>query len=636
MEYRKDIDGLRAIAIIFVLCFHLNLNIFNNLFSGGFIGVDIFFVVSGYLITGLLLKNFDESKSIKLFYLKRARRLLPAYYVVIFISIIFSYFYLVSSYFKEFSGSVISATALISNIFFAIKSNYFDAQYFLKPLLHTWSLSVEFQFIIFYPLFLYYCLKYFDEKKIIYLFFFLIILNLLFVQFGGNLQFAYPYLEQNIQFFNPPKVGTFFYSTSRIWEFLFGAIFYFLRKKKIGDIKIFYYLGFFIILFSLFFFSKQIENPSFNNLLPVIGTCLILLNGKKDNIVKKILSLKYLVFVGLISYSLYLVHFPIISFSHYIFAEEISINSYYVKIIIISLSFFLSVISWQYIEKPFRNKKKVSNKSFFKFTIVILSLILIGNFVIKNSKKDEEALIKNKYSYINFEKKNLFGSINGEFLNNNKLKILILGDSQSENLYHIFQFNRDLIKNFEFKFFDTFFEFHFLSDNTKLAKKYRQKLINSKEFIMSDYIFIATHYQKKDINSFDDNIDFLKKYNKKIVVSNLFPEFSLRSQAPLLTMLLENKNKKMSAVQMSQGLFDYISKDLIKYNQILDKKIKENNLILFDRTNLICNFETKSCPALTKKNQLVFLDSTHLTGDGANYFSNSNYLMKFFNKSIFN
>ena len=159
MEYRKDLDGLRAISIIFVVFYHLQLNLFNGLFLGGFIGVDIFFVLSGYLLTGLLTKNYQSKISIGSFYLKRSRRLLPSFYFVIFCSVIISYFFLISNYYEEFYKSVISATGIFSNFFFAFNSNYFDTPYFLKPLLHTWSLSIEFQFILFYPIFLYLCLK---------------------------------------------------------------------------------------------------------------------------------------------------------------------------------------------------------------------------------------------------------------------------------------------------------------------------------------------------------------------------------------------------------------------------------------------------------------------------------------------
>lgn len=631
MEYRKDLDGLRAISVIFVVLYHLQIESLNKIFSGGFIGVDIFFVLSGYLISGLLVKNFNEKKSIKSFYLKRSRRLLPSLYLIILFSTILSYFYLISNYYEEFYNSVIASSSFVSNFFFEANTNYSDTPYFLKPLLHTWSLSVEFQFIIFYPILLYFCLKKLNQKKIFFLLSFLAALNLIYVQFGGNLQFNYPFLEKNLQFFNPPKAGTFFYTTSRIWEFLMGAMCFFISKKL--NINKLYYIGILLIFFSLYFFSKEINNPSINNIIPVIGCCLVIISNGENNFVKKFLSFKIIVFIGLISYSLYLVHFPIISFSNYIISDELSIHKSFIKIFIFIFSFLMSVLLWKYVEKPFRNPRKISNKIFITFLATIFSFVILSNYTINTLKKADETLVKSKYKYINFDlDKDNIDEFDNEFNKSKSLKILVLGDSHSVDLFKVLAQNDRLKNEYQFAYFDTLFEFYFLSENTSLAKKYREKLINSKKFNASDVIIISTDYSQQDLRSFDRSINYLKKFEKKIIISNSFPNFSISD--PILSILMKNKNIILSNEVISQRLFNYIKNEIIKNNKFINEKINKNDLILFDRTNLICNFEKKICPALTNKDELVFSDSSHLTNDGEKYFSNSEYIEKFFYKNI--
>ncbi len=634
MEYRKDLDGLRAISIIFVVFYHLQLNLFNGLFLGGFIGVDIFFVLSGYLLTGLLTKNYQSKISIGSFYLKRSRRLLPSFYFVIFCSVIISYFFLISNYYEEFYKSVISATGIFSNFFFAFNSNYFDTPYFLKPLLHTWSLSIEFQFILFYPIFLYLCLKKLSRKKIVYLFSIIFFLNLLYIQFGGNLQFTYPYIEKNLSIFNPPTAGTFFYTTSRIWEFLAGAICFYISKKNKYE-NILYTCGVILIFLSLFFFSKGVNNPSINNIIPVIGTCLIITSNSNYNFLKKILSLKLFVFIGLVSYSLYLVHFPVISFSEYIFKENYFNNKISLKIFLFSLSFLISILLWKFIEEPFRNSKLITNKSFVKIIVSSFLVIIIFNYSLNTLKKKKDIAIKEKYSSINFNFDSAdISKFKNEFNDIKNVKILILGDSQSVDLFKILKQNNYLNDKYDFAYFDSKFEFNYLSENTFLAKKFRERLVNSKKFKKSNYIIISTDYSQKDLRSFDKNIKFLSKFKKNLIVSNSFPNFSIHD--PVLSILLKNDTDYLSSETLNKELFKFIKKQIFKINEIINIKTKENNLLLFDRTNLICNYKMKVCPALSEDNRLIFSDNKHLTNYGINHFSNSKYLKEFFSNNIKN
>ena len=167
LKYRSEIDGLRALTILPVVFFHAGF----DLFSGGYIGVDVFFVISGYLITNLILKELNNNTfSLLDFYERRARRILPALYLIIFVITILSYFFLTRSEISEYFKSVISTVLFSSNIYFWKSSPYFDANSDLQPLLHTWSLSIEEQFYIFFPILLILVFKYFKKYTLIFFF----------------------------------------------------------------------------------------------------------------------------------------------------------------------------------------------------------------------------------------------------------------------------------------------------------------------------------------------------------------------------------------------------------------------------------------------------------------------------------
>tara|TARA_B110000503_G_scaffold43673_1_gene71489 strand:+ start:534 stop:2450 length:1917 start_codon:yes stop_codon:yes gene_type:complete len=632
--YKKEIDGLRAISIIFVILFHAEI----DLFKGGFIGVDIFFVISGYLITGILIKSSLNKQSffctLRVFYMRRARRLLPALYLTILLTIFFSFIFLPRGDYEEFYYSVYSTLGFYSNLFFAQNSDYFNVPYFLKPLVHTWSLSIEFQFYLVYPIILLACLKYLNSQKIIFIFVILCITNLAYIQLGGNLQYEYPYLENNITLFNPPNSGTFFFSGSRVWEFLSGAICFLVgaNKSKLNSSKL-YYLSLFLIFFSLYYFGRDVDNPSINNFIPVIGTCIFLISKPNKGFLSNILSNNIIVGLGLISYSVYLFHFPIFAFSEYFFQD---INTYkidqnFIKTLLILLSIFVGYLSWRYIEKPARNGKNFKNKFFYIYILSFLFLIILINEFGNSYKKNELLLTTDKYNYINFSKNRDQSPLNNDkFSTNYKKKILILGDSQSLDFFKILESNKNLTTKFEFNYFHQEFEIYFLSENDKKAKKFRKNLTDSDAFLMSEYIIFASDYSDKDLISLDSGIKFINKFNKKLIISTMFPK--MKNNNPVLTILLKNKNRILSKKEIESRLFLNLRKNEIsKKNSFIKKIAKKNNIVIFDRMNLICNSKKGGeCSALTEENYLIFYDHRHLTDRGANYISQSEYLKKFF------
>ncbi len=357
-SYRPEIDGLRALAVVSVIFFHAGF----GLFSGGFVGVDVFFVISGYLITSVILQDLEKGEfSIVTFYRRRARRILPVLFFVMLTTIPFAWLFLAASDFKNFSGSLVSTTFFGSNIFFWQTAGYFDTETDLKPLIHTWSLAVEEQYYLLFPPFLFLSWK-LGKLKI------LIGFGILFLISIG---FAY---------WATPLHPTFsFYSLStRGWELLLGVFsaFYLFgvkrREKNLFISEFGGWLGVGLIAFSVIKFNEETPNPSLYSLVPVIGALVVILFAAPHNSVGKLLGSRLFVGIGLLSYSAYLWHQPIFAFSRYIGGSE---PSKMVFIALSGLTMLLSYFSWRYIENVFRDDLYLRGK-----VLITLSILLVFLF----------------------------------------------------------------------------------------------------------------------------------------------------------------------------------------------------------------------------------------------------------------
>jgi peptidoglycan/LPS O-acetylase OafA/YrhL len=217
LVYREEIDGLRAIAVLPVIFYHCG---FNRFFAGGYVGVDIFFVISGYLITSVIESECDdETFSLINFYERRCRRILPALFLISFLSCIFAYYWMLPEQLTEFGQTLISIIGLCSNIFFWWKDDgYFTQLTELNPLVHTWSLAVEEQFYFIFPLLCYLFGK--NKHRLIALLICFALLSFFFAQWGGNLQ---PISNRHFQMFSQHSFASFYLPLGRVWELLLGA-----------------------------------------------------------------------------------------------------------------------------------------------------------------------------------------------------------------------------------------------------------------------------------------------------------------------------------------------------------------------------------------------------------------------------
>jgi len=387
MKYRPEIDGLRAVAVLPVIFFHAGL----SFFSGGYVGVDVFFVISGYLITTIILSEKENGKfTIANFYERRARRILPALTVVLLACLPFAWYWMLPKQLEEFSQSLIAVSLFFSNIFFWQRSGYFDTAAVFRPLLHTWSLAVEEQYYLFFPLFILLTWR-FGRRIMLSMLAILGIVSILLAQWGAV---------------NYPEAA-FYLIPTRLWEILIGSFvaFYLFdkRKAKSDSSALFPYmnqvlslLGLSLILYAILAFDEQTPFPSFFTLVPVLGTALIILFASGKTFTEIILSNKFFVGIGLISYSAYLWHQPIFAFARLMSTKEPS-NPFMFGLGIAALA--LAYLTWEYIEKPFRDKFRFNRKKIFLFAAMVSAIIISIGTTGKLNKGFENRVTSNGVRY---------------------------------------------------------------------------------------------------------------------------------------------------------------------------------------------------------------------------------------------
>lgn len=370
MKYRADIDGLRAVAVAPVVLFHAGFEIF----SGGFVGVDVFFVISGYLITGIILDEMRAGQfSVLGFYERRARRILPALFVVMAFTLTASWFLLLPIDYQSLAKSALATTAFASNLYFWRQAGYFAGPSDMVPLLHTWSLSVEEQFYIGFPLIMLLLLRW--KQKILAL-----------ITIGATLA-SFALSVWAVQTY---PSAAFYLIPTRAWELSLGALLALgvvpaARSRPLREVV--GLLGLLLIVVPVFTYTEATVFPGLAALPPCLGTAAIIWAGMGNatvshpNIVSRLLGLAPVVFMGLISYSLYLWHWPLLVLARHLTVSE-SLDQP-VAIAIIVLATVAAIASWRFIERPFRNRSKWGRVAVFTAagsgaaTLAAASLVII-------------------------------------------------------------------------------------------------------------------------------------------------------------------------------------------------------------------------------------------------------------------
>lgn len=349
-SFRAEINGLRAIAVVSVVLFHFGI----AGFSGGFVGVDIFFVISGFLMTSIVIRGLGKKNfSFISFYLARARRIIPALFFLAIVLLIVGWFYLSPDDYLNLAKEVDRSLLFLSNNYFFKHSGYFDPDSHERLLLHTWSLSVEWQFYILYPILLFFISK-FSIKTIPKVILFLFLVSFFYSVYKS-------YSDSSYAFYMLP---------SRAWEMFLGWLVYYavtydrytIRKDWCG------YLGISFVVVSIFIYSPATVWPGFAALLPTLGTALIIYSGKDSFITSNAISQR----LGDWSYSIYLWHWPL-AVSILLFDIE---QSVIVSVVLISFSILLGALSYFYIENP-SGKFLTSNNRLFVSLLILVPLVAV-------------------------------------------------------------------------------------------------------------------------------------------------------------------------------------------------------------------------------------------------------------------
>lgn len=629
LKNRPEINGLRALAVLSVVIYHAKINYNGYYFlSGGFVGVDIFFVISGYLISSLIFKEIKKNNKLNIynFYLRRSRRILPALFFVVSTSYIFFSPILIYTPLIEFSESAISSILFFSNIYFYLTSIvYGDPGGWFKPLLNTWSLSVEEQFYLIFPLLTVFLFKFFNKYK----------LNVLILLWLSSFIIS-------IKLSNTDNSQNFYMIYTRFWELLSGIILSYLQffNKKFSELKLpdhYHFLGLIMIIFSIFFYNDNLNFPSFYAVVPVAGTIILLINSKNYTF-EKIFSIKPLIIIGLFSYSLYLWHYPIFTFFRTLNPYSVTLYS---KILSVLIIIFFTYVSYKFIENRFRYFENSSNKLFFGFIISLLLFVFSFHLFIKNSNYFKDKWIVEGYNLDNFylskkwkswEDQNLSYSFQSNSLSN----ILIVGNSHGVDTYKILSFNERFKNQTNLAFFSGGQVECFYNFIVEIEKDC--KIDNKKESIEaydnSNIILLSTKWYPKDLEIIEKLIVKLKKDKKKIIITSNIPEYyhfhMFGNFFTPIDLSVYKKNKKLGESELKKLEQDYYTyqSDKVdeffnqkKLNLKLEKISEELEVIFLSKKDYICDQSFKRCSLTDKKGNKLFYDYAHITMSGAKFFS---------------
>ncbi len=565
-NYYPHIDGLRGIAVLLVLLFHIDV----SFFKGGYIGVDVFFVISGFLISTLLINKIDNNNfSFKDFYLRRLKRLMPSMLFVVILTTIMSFFIFPLHLFERSLKTSTSTVLSFSNIFFFNESGYFDSGAHLKPLLHTWSLSVEEQFYLIWPLLLYFTLK---IKKTIYRI-------LILTTIGGiSLYFCEFYLTVN-------SSSAFFLTPFRVFEFIIGTLLYWVNKIElksyIKELVVLIAIGGLVILGCIY--DDKTVFPGINALLPCVFSAVLIHNTGQAQYISIIYNNQIIRWFGKISYSLYLIHWPFIVFYKFLYNKELGLKD---QIILFITSTFAGFIIYKFIETPFREikiAKKTSKTIIYIFAVIVVILsfnIITLKFssLIFNNKNSREYSLKQID-----EGKNLrFKFCNDQFINDIKLEktthkqqVLILGDSHAPDALN---FLKLAYPEYDYRMLTEGGCPPLTKNDMKLINNHTTEMKNNCYEMMDniinidlkgyEYIVINVLFDWYKPKNLVNCINELKKktnaniivFGNYIILNSDLVEFSTTRKS------ISNKNIKSIALyedeleQKSKGLYRYISK----------------------------------------------------------------------------
>jgi peptidoglycan/LPS O-acetylase OafA/YrhL len=607
VKYRSDIDGLRAVAVIPVVLFHMGF----PLFQAGFLGVDVFFVISGFLITKILLNDNSTGFSFILnFYDRRARRIFPALFFIIALSIVFAWFLMVPSQIKDFGQSVLAALAFSSNIYFWLKLDYWGQSAEFIPLLHLWSLAVEEQFYLIFP-------------------FVLLIVNtqrklktcLILIIVTSFVSMAYMFLKGY-------SSEAFYLPFFRAWELALGAYAATFNTSKIKPklANALSIIGAIMLLTSLVVFNSN-TNYALLYSIPVVGSFLIILFNQPGLLIARVLSNRALVFIGLVSYSLYLVHQPVLAFSRVYLAGSLDV---FQNLICLILIIALSLFSYRYIEKPFRSKKLALSSRFYIGIFCII--VLFGAFGLStqttngfNDYKlaqmpEQKARMIERLTEESKKRGELAAEYDlvrlNEFENDGRKRILFVGDSVSGDLYAAAAAS-PIEKIAEIRSVGLHEECYGVD---KLFPTCEEDVANfSKSTLLSDadIIIVGNSFLPDNVGSLENFMTFGNVRDKKVILFAQHQFMDINS----LVMLGDKFNYDYTSKKLSKFVYNNRHERTLESNRLMERFASKNKLNVINGFDFFCDDVLMECKLFNDDSVPMLLDIVHVTPTGFNSYS---------------
>jgi len=616
-DYRADIDGLRSVAVLSVLFYHID----SSILPGGYTGVDVFFIISGFLISSHIFYeiNHKNNFSFKKFYLRRIKRILPALLFMTIAVIVAGFFIFTNFYFQSLGEQAFATTLSYSNIYFYFTSSYFDVDASLKPLLHTWSLGVEEQFYLVWPAIIV-AMSLFSKKakKLVVGLFIILIISFL---FNG--------------LFSQDLNAIFYLMPFRMFEFSVGAIIAVLLQndstERASDNNIFVNLislfGLLLIIAPMFYLTDRSVFPYYNAIPTVIGSGILLYYRR--GIVNQALSLRPLVFIGLISYSLYLYHWPVIVFTKYQFSDLSNTNYYG---IVISVSFILAILSYHLIEKPFRFSKNVYMP--WLFSLLFLSTLTVSYAVKENSitsfYQSQELVPRNwkdvkyeRYVELNRDGCNLqFAKMDKNCDWEAETQILFFGNSHSIDSYNMFDMFLGDSPGYNLIYVPHTWDCRWTEKPKGIVESenaeclYAAGKLSSKTFLENIDVLVVSFFEMDTRGArYLPMIDEMRKKNPDIQIIMMGGFIGVR---PNYCSELINKLGDYGACK-DEKYVTYWGGD--EEDFLMSKDFTKRNYLYVDKISILCGpgRSLKDCKMRTEE-ELLFYDGDHFSLSGAHYF----------------
>jgi len=576
-----------------------------------------FFVISGFLITNIIIGEMEQDKfSILRFYERRARRILPALFFVMLCCIPFAYLWMTPDQYQDFTSSIVAVCLFVSNILFWRESDYFAPASEEKPLLHTWSLAVEEQYYMFFPIFLMIFWR-FGRQPVFYSIIMIAVISLLISEWGWR---------------NSP-IANFYLAPTRVWELLAGSICAFLQvgknKRKSNFLSS---LGLALILFSIFFYTADTPFPSFYTLIPVLGTSLLILYGVQGTLCAHILSLRPFVGVGLISYSAYLWHQPLFAFAR---IRSVSIPQEELMLALALLSIILAYLSWRFIEQPFRKKNVsilVSRQTIFGASALCATIFITFGLISNNTTHYKNSLPPRAYEFYQVSQ---YGKTNDYYKQFREMTCFYSGQKHSFQTYKkakclsISPSKKNYMivgdshaAHFWYAMNQVFPEHNILQATASgcrpllkpAGRKECTKLMN---YIFEDFIrinkidgvILSAQWRRNETEQLLSTIEYLNEYVDKVIV--IGPTIEYQRELPILLATHSEKTNK----ELSYLMTRYVREDTRITDNKLNSMLIDSHATYIRLSEQVCS--DSRCTVFTDDGVPMLFDESHFTISGS-------------------